>query len=466
MKVINKYYLFFVLTFLASFHWIYGAKETPRPNVILIISDQWSTRVADGSGNYRNGIQTPNIDRLAADGINFTQSYSNYPLCSPSRSSFYTGLYPHNHKIIRNEEYYKRINGLPDANALATLGMEFKNAGYETAFFGKEHAAGYGYAGIGKFGSMKFSSGGMLAEGSAYDPVFTRDAIAFLKNPHHKPFYMVLSLINPHDICKVLGGNVKGATFADAIHFCRNDKELYLRFQQRPGLPSNFDAPYIKGMITDKDYMYSDVYNQSENEWERYIAAYFLLIENTDWHVGLVLDALHKTGLEKNTIVVFTTDHGDMMASHKLIAKTIFYEESVKTMMIIRYPLKIKRGIVDNKSLVGSIDLMPTLLDMCNLKIPDHLDGRSFKALCYGKSDSNFSVLYSENPFGRMVRFGPYKYIHSKVYGKEYEILFDLKRDPEETTNFFGKKGYNKISLKYRRMLDEWMRKENLSLTF
>ena len=463
----QNYFVATVVTLLSFLVICYKeTKATAKPNVVLIISDQWSTRVSDGSGNYNNGIQTPSIDRLATEGIRFTQSYSSYPLCSPARASFFTGLYPHNHKVVKNEEQYERTKSMPDPGAVSTLGREFKKAGYETAYFGKEHAANYGWEGIEKFGSMKYSSGGMLAEGSAYDQIFTKDAVEFIKQPHDKPFYMTLSLINPHDICKVLGGKVKGATFADAIHFCRDDEELYLRFQQRPGAPSNHNSPYIKGMIRDKDYMYEEVLNQNENDWKRYISAYYLLIEKTDWYIGLVMDALLQSGLEENTIVVFTTDHGDMMGSHKLIAKTTFYEESAKTMMIIRYPGKIKAGTVDDKSLVGSIDLMPTLLDMSDLNIPENLDGKSFKSRCYGKNGSDFSILYSVNANGRMVRFGQYKYVHSEVYGKEYEILFDLGEDPGETTNVFSNPDYNEVSMQGRKLLNKWMQKENIGLTF
>lgn len=463
----GKFYVliaFLMLTFFTSCN--NKIKDTQKPNVVIIISDQWSTRVAGGSGNYSNGIQTPSIDRLAAEGIRFTQSYSSYPLCSPARASIYTGLYPHNHKVIKNEEWLKRSKCMPDVSAVTTLGKEFKKAGYETGYFGKEHAANYAWEGIERFGSMTYSAGGMLAEGSAYDQIFTKDAIEFIKQPHDKPFYMTLSLINPHDICKVLGGKVKGATFADAIYFCRNDEEPYLRFQERPGIPSNHDSPYIKGMIRDKNYMYEEVWNYSENDWKRYISTYCLLIENTDWYIGLVMNALHEEGLEDNTIVVFTSDHGDMMGSHKLIAKTTFYEESAKTQMIIRYPEKITVGTIDYKSLVGSIDLMPTLLDMCSLDIPENLDGKSFKSRCYGQNGGNFSELYSVNADGRMVRFGPYKYVHSEVYGKEYEILFDLEQDPDETTNIFGKPGYDDISRQCRKLLNEWMQKENIDLTY
>ena len=189
-------------------------QEDKPPNVILIISDQWSTRVSDGSGNYDNGILTPSIDNLASSGIRFTQSYSTYPLCTPARASLFTGLYSHNNDVGFN---LRRDSILDQASIYPTIGNSFKQAGYNIAYFGKEHAGGYGYASATEFGSMLHSDGGMLAEGSAYDPIFTQDAIDYVNNSvDDKPFFMTLSLINPHDICRVLGGKVAGATFTDA----------------------------------------------------------------------------------------------------------------------------------------------------------------------------------------------------------------------------------------------------------
>lgn len=438
-----------------------------KPNVVLIISDQWSTRVADGSGNYQNGIQTPGIDRLAAEGIRFARSYASFPLCCPSRASIFTGLMPHNHRILDNEETYTdKYGAFPTRKDILTMGAAFRNAGYSTAYFGKEHAGDYGWDGIEEFGSMKYSSGGMLAEGSAYDPIFTRDAINYIRHDHAKPFYMVLSLINPHDICKVLGGKVKGATFADAIFFCRNAGEQYLRFQERPGLPPNHNVPWIKGMIRDRDYMYAEMDDFSEDDWRRYIATYQLLIENTDWHIALVLDALEQAGLAEDTIVLFTTDHGDMMGSHRLIAKTTFYEESARTLLLIRYPGNIMPGIVDRESLVGSIDLMPTLQDLCGIEVPVGLDGRSFKSRCLGGAEGDFSHLFSVNPDGRMLRFDKYKYIHSIVYGQEYEILFDLEADPAESRDLFAQPGNEVVSEYARETLNTWLEREGLNLSF
>ena len=439
-------------------------QEDKPPNVILIISDQWSTRVSDGSGNYNNGILTPSIDNLASSGIRFTQSYSTYPLCTPARASLFTGLYSHNNDVGFN---LRRDSILDQASIYPTIGKSFKQAGYNIAYFGKEHAGGYGYASATEFGSMLHSDGGMLAEGSAYDPIFTQDAIDYVNNSvDDKPFFMTLSLINPHDICRVLGGKVAGATFTDAIHFARNDDEPYLRFQDRPNLPENHNSTYEKGMILHKDFMYYEVFGLNENEWKRFISTYQLLIENTDRLIGQLLAAVKQKGIDDNTIIVFTTDHGEMAGSHKLIAKTTFYEESSKIPIIIKYPKIINPKTVNKKSLVGTIDIMPTLLDLAGINIPENLDGKSFKdEIINPETESkDFKVLFSQNQFGRMVRFDNYKYVRSVVYGKKYEILFDLINDPLESKNLINNSNHSSAIEKGRNLLDEWLTNQGTNL--
>jgi arylsulfatase A-like enzyme len=121
---------------------------------------------------------------------------------------------------------------------------------------------------------------------------------------------------------------------------------------------------------------------------------------------------------------------------------------------------------VNTDALIATIDLMPTILDLCDIPVPDSLDGKSFKDQCYGEDRGHFQELYSVNRDSRMLRFGQYKYIHSEVYGQEYEILFDLWADPDETTNVFGQDGYEAVSSEARQRLDAWLQRQNLSLTF
>ena len=461
MKKLNWFFIFCLILSLVSCETQKSIDQPP--NVILIISDQWSTKVSDGSGNYDNGILTPGIDLLAKQGISFKQAYSTYPLCTPARASLFTGLYSHHNDVGFN---LKKDSILARAQFTSTLGKSFKEAGYNVAYFGKEHAGGYGYASATEFGSMTHSNGGMLAEGSAYDPIFTEDAIKYIKDQKDKPFFMTLSLINPHDICRVLGGKVQGATFADAIHFARNDDEPYLRFQPRPDLPNNHEVAYEKGMILHEDFMYKEVFELNEDQWKRFISTYQLLIENTDRLIGLLLKNLKEQGLEENTIVMFTTDHGEMAGSHKLIAKTTFYEESSKIPVIIRYPKEIKQSTTNNNALVSTIDIMPTLLDLAGVGIPKGIDGKSFKKqiLESGVSTNEFDIVFSQNQFGRMVRYDEFKYVRSVVYGITYEILYDIDKDPTESKNLLEDPKFKNQLIKGRKLLDDWLVNEGTEL--
>ena len=455
------YILFFISILISCSD---SVKYEKKPNVILIISDQWSTKVSDGSGNYSNGIQTPNLDQLASDGVRFTQSYSTYPLCTPARASLFTGLYSHNNDVGFN---LKKDSILDQAEIIPTLGKTFKDAGYNVAYFGKEHAGGYGYASATEFGSMMHSNGGMLAEGSAYDPIFTEDAVQYVQDQKgDKPFFMTLSLINPHDICRVLGGKVAGATFTDAIHFARNNNEPYLRYQPRPNVPENHDVKYEKGMILHKDFMYYEVFGLNRDEWRRFISTYQLLIENTDRHIGQLIKSVQNKGISDETIIIFTTDHGEMAGSHKLIAKTTFYEESSKIPVIIKYPKIIKPKTVNENALISTIDIMPSLLDLAGLSIPDNIDGRSFKneILYPNNKESTFNAVYSQNQYGRMVRFDNFKYVRSIVYGKRYEILFDIQNDPLESKNLINEFEYKELAEKGKNLLDKWLKDENTFL--
>ena len=211
--------------------------------------------------------------------------------------------------------------------------------------------------------------------------------------------------------------------------------------------------------------MYKESFDLDKDQWKRFISTYQLLIENTDKHIGQLLESIDEKGIKENTIVLFTTDHGEMAGSHKLIAKTTFYEESSKTPVIIRYPKMINPKSINNNALVGTIDIMPTLLDLAGVPIPNEIDGRSFKnEILNPNGDTNFDVLFSQNQFGRMVRYDNYKYVRSVVYGLTYEILYDINNDPLESKNLVNIENHKNPLNKGRKLLDDWLETENTVL--
>ncbi len=438
-----------------------------KPNVVLIISDQWSTKIADGLGNNKNNIQTPYLDKFASEGTAFTNAYSAFPLCCPARASIFTGLMPHDNGVVHNQELWGHVFGegtLPRRNDVGTLGKSLKEAGYDTAYFGKEHASEYGYEGCDDTGSMLYSAGGFVSEGSVFDSIFTKDAIDYLKKDHENPFYMTLSLINPHDICKAFltDTNMKNSSIMDAIIFCEEEGKPYLRGSERGLLPSNFEIPCEMGVAEYKDAAYTANDAYDENLWRRYISAYSILVEKTDWYIGLVLEEIERQGLKEDTLVIFTTDHGEMLGAHKLVAKTYMYDESAKIHMIARYPEVIKAGQINETSFVNTIDIMPTILDFCDVEIPASVKGKSFKQECLGSDSGEFKETFSENMYCKMVRFGDYKFISSMIYKEKFDILFDMKNDPDETTNVYMKAGYEEVSKQAKARMEQYLKEENL----
>ncbi len=438
-----------------------------KPNVLFIISDQWSTKIADGLGGNKNNIQTPYLDKFASESTAFTNAYSSFPLCCPARASMFTGLMAHDNGVCHNQELWGLVLGegaLPRKDNVATLGSTLKAAGYDTAYFGKEHASEYGYEGIDETGSMLYSAGGFVSEGSVFDSIFTKDAIDYLRRDHENPFYMTLSLINPHDICKAFlcEGNIKNSSIMDTIIFCEEDGKPYLRNSERGALPTNFENACEMGIAEYKDDVYTAMDSYDENLWKRYISAYSILVEKTDWYIGLVLEELERQGLKDDTLVVFTTDHGEMLGAHKLIAKTYMYDESAKVHMMARLPKVIKEGQINHTSFVNTIDIMPTILDVCGVEIPDTVKGKSFKKECMGEDSGEFKETFSENMYCKMLRFGDYKFISSMIYKERFDILFDLKNDPDETTNVFEKDGYEEISKYAKERMTKYLKDENL----
>jgi choline-sulfatase len=182
---------------------------------------------------------------------------------------------------------------------------------------------------------------------------------------------------------------------------------------------------------------------------------YHRLTEDVDRQIGTILDALRETGLDKNTIIVFTSDHGDMDGSHKMVHKGYFYDESTRVPFIIAGP-GVKQG-VDREHLVSSsVDLIPTFCDFAGIEIPEGVQGLSVKPVALGETPENWrDYIISENGRGRMVRSARYKY---NIYkrGEPREMLLDMEDDPGEMKNLARDGEYQEVLMDHRRMVHEW----------
>jgi choline-sulfatase len=389
-------------------------KQDNRPNILFIMTDQQHAGMMSCMGNQ--WLKTPAMDRLAASGIRFDRAYASNPVCVPSRFSLQTGLMPSVIGMGQNEDSAEV--SVTEAMVEQSLGRLFQKAGYETAYGGKVHLPkmmnnlqNLGYRNL--TGNSRRELANACAE--------------FIKGPHSKPFLLFASFINPHDICYMAindysrsmseppAANIDSQTCESVLDRARNSGDISAFVEANcPPLPLNHAVPDLEPDCITQKYLNIRPFrayirqNWTENQWRLHRWAYCRLTEMVDEEIGVVLDALREAGLEDNTLVVFTSDHGDMDSAHKMEHKSVLYEESVRVPFIMSYKGKIPAGVIDDAHLVSNgLDLLPTLCDYAGVEPPQGLHGRSLRPLVAGNSAvewRDFAVAESEN--GRMLRTG------------------------------------------------------------
>ena len=414
------------------------AGSPEHPNILLIITDQQQAGMMSCAGNPY--LKTPAMDRLAARGVRFERAYCANPVCMPSRFSMMTGVLPGRIGMDKNE-----AADVPPEILVHAMGNVFQNRGYEAVYGGKVHLPG---------GAKK----GIAAYGFRYLINDEREKLAqtcaqFFRQPHDKPFSLVASFINPHDICYMAIDAYTTAT-SKPLMFPQSRRErecLAEALQLPPGmsrdqffgtvcppLPANFQIPPNEPpAVRDSDWRDFRQYVQqhwSEDQWRLHRWAYARLTERVDEHLGVVLDALDAAGLTNETVVVFTSDHGDMNAAHHLEHKSMPYEEATNVPLIVSYPSVTPPGHIDRTHLVSTgLDLIPTLCDFAGIPAPKELAGRSVKPLAMGvEPPAAWRVcLVAENEGSVMLWSQQYKYA---VYdhGEPREMLIDVQHDPGE----------------------------------
>lgn len=378
-----------------------------KPNLLFLYTDEQAAGTMAAYGNER--IETPNLDRLAAESTVLERAYVSQPVCTPSRSTVLTGLYPHQSGCTENN-----LPLPPDVPCLPELG---DLSDHRMAHFGKWHLGdeifpqhgfaewrsiedGYrGYYGpergrdahssyyhwlveqgleprAGRDGSRSFPRGfcARLPEELGKPAYLAMEASRFIRDNRDRPFILYVNFLEPH-----------------MPYFGPRDD------QYDPAdipLPPNFDAvpgpdQPLKLRLFQRHYElhgHSGLPLSSEANWRRMIANYWGLCSLVDTHMGTILDTLDECGLADNTIVIYTSDHGDMMGSHQLIAKCAQYEEAVRVPLMVRVPwLDSARG--RRQAPVSQIDIVPTLLDLLDQPVPADLPGESWRPFLEGRSD-------------------------------------------------------------------------------
>jgi choline-sulfatase len=434
-----------------------SALSQTKPNVLYIMTDQQSYNMMSCMGN--KWLHTPNMDEIASKGYRFEKTYCANPVSMPSRFSLLTGHYASEVGVKENTSAFNKEKVLEIASKDG-LGVVFRNAGYETLYSGKTHL--YGTKDVSEYGFT-------INNTDPYDgPAIYAEQI-LPKIGKEKPFFLFLSFINPHDICYKAGMDKRYPNDLPEANI--RETERLLAFQktlkpeeyqkQIPPQPTNIQP--INGEHPDMVSM--DIFPRSWNkdQLNLYNWMYHRLTESVDAQIGRVLTALKKSGMEENTIIVFTSDHGDMNGSHGLILKNVLFEEAQRVPFIFSGK-GIKTNTADNKTLTcNGIDLIPTLCDLTGVKYNKELPGISLKPYLTGEGKiPSRKYVVTEDYNGFQITDGRYKYTIYELPGHP-ETLTDLKLNPGETTNYATDKSYSKIKKSLKKELITNLTKRNLT---
>jgi len=399
-------------------------------NVLLIMADQFAAHVLHRSRDTDAHFHTPNLDRLAACSVSYTQAYTPFPLCVPARSSLVTGRYPHELGIMSNAA------GAPEpGRSPASLGHWFSRSGFDCAYAGKWHATSASATEADGFVPLHpFGDDGLVE--ACTDWLAARST--------SRPYLLVASFDDPHTICEYARsqplpyGEVPAVAVAAA-----------------PPLPANFPpAPYAPSALTTETEAAARVYgtgNYTADDWRQYRAAYAALVKRVDERIGQLLDAVDLA----ETAVLFASDHGDGDASHGWNQKTALYQECVRVPLLLHVPGQAS-GTVDT-AVAGILSILPTLCQVGGIAPPPGLPSTS---LLKGPPDivvvqTVFPSESSPQTAGRALVKGKYKYtVYS--WGRYREQLHDLDADPGEQRNLAMESEFAQILKEMRGQLLRW----------
>jgi N-acetylglucosamine-6-sulfatase len=438
----------------ATFCWLAAAttafaETTPaKPNIIFVLVDDLRWDDLGCAGHPFS--QTPHIDRVAREGVQFLNAFATTPLCSPSRASILTGEYAHTHGIIDNTERSKQ------SHQLKTFPQELQKAGYETAFIGKWHMGNDNTprAGFDRWYCLK-------GQGSTFDPVVNDDGqdvqthgyvtdllnektVEFIRQKHSRPYLLYLSHKALHPETKqAADGSLSDPNASNFIPAPRHKslhKGAKLPRRQNWSVPP-VDKPSLQQKIAGLKPLGPNTGSSDDAILNR-----LRMLASVDEGVGEILKALADAGQLDNTLIVVTGDHGYFYGEHGLsVERRLAYEESIRIPIVMRYPPLIKAGSKP-ESLTLTIDFAPTFVELAGGAIQSQYQGRSLVPLMKGMAPADWrkSILveyFSDTVFPRMRKMGYHavrddlwKYIHYEEQANADE-LYDLKLDPYELKN-------------------------------
>lgn len=456
-----------------------------HPNVVYIMTDQQSyymisalsRQLKDGDPYKSNRyLSTPNLDRLVESGYTFADCYAAHPVSGPSRFALLTASSPNHYGMTgnftpggeRGQEMRRDIS----ERAMGTL---FKNAGYRTFYAGKVHLPwANGHSGKGSIYEPPYLYGfDSYLTGDDRGELAQAGARFFSEYRDDDPFLLFISFMNPHDICmtQVLFNNRQLSDFkTDEIDRRARVNQIEWRKTYRgmdsalfdsdtlAALPANLAPTDVFPYYRPKRQFEMDGHNMRVHIW-----FYYRLMEQVDAQIGTVLDALENSPYRDNTIIVFTSDHGEMACSHGLTGKNYPYRECQKVPLIFAGK-NIPKGIVDTENTVcNGWDMLPTMLDLAGVEVPEAFNGLSLKNTVLNGRKVHRKYLYLEtvNSYG-VLEGGRYKYVRfggiTPPEGMGNEVLFDLEKDPGELHNVAADPAYKGKIKELRKALDRQMK--------
>ncbi|MCD6544233.1 MAG: sulfatase [Flavobacteriaceae bacterium] len=444
------------------------AQQNKKPNVLFIIADDLT---ATAVSSYEHKVsQTPNIDKLAKEGVQYSKAYCQYPVCGPSRASFMSGYYPN------ATTTYGYVSGRENIGPnRQTWSQLFKDNGYYTARVSKIfhmgvpidietgsngeddeaswterfNSQGPEWKAIGQAelvqgnpdGKIERKGGNVMtivkAEGNDLvhsDGKTAKKAIELIKKHKNEPFFLAIGFVRPHVPFVAPKKYFKPYPFENII------------------MPKKVEGDWDDIPKRGINYVTSVNGQMSLEQEKKAVAAYYASVAYMDKQVGKVLNALKEEGLEDNTIIIFTSDHGFHLGEHRFWMKVSLHEESVRVPMIIKVPGK-KPAICN--SFVELIDLYPTIAELAGLKTSKHLQGKSLVKTIdnpnFKVRDMAFSVSQGGKSF--LLRTEKWAYIQYDEDAKSGIELYDMIKDPKQFTNLARLSAYQDLITEFKEKL-------------
>jgi len=415
-----------------------------KPNILIVFSDQQNTLTLGCYGNEH--MNTPNIDKLADEGMRFDNSISPWPMCTPYRAMLMTGKHPFNSGVTRND--------LAPNEGIPMMGEIFKKEGYLVGNIGKWHLWYGGHSNIaedyrggftdcwhevfpqefmenGRISRKKFPEDRFEEFSDQYfADVHANHAIDFFKKAkkENKPFLAVVAWNPPHP------------QYFSPKRFLEKRPLDTIPLPKTVGVPAPNYPGGEKSVYTVKGL--EGVYDDYNLLKTKVLQPYFASCEALDYDFGRMMQSLRDLGMYDNTIIIYTSDHGEMGGAHQLTQKFVPYEESIRTPFIIKYPKVIKAKSVTDR-FVSPIDVIPTLLDLANIKYEKKdYDGKSMLKTLESKEDENAPdavLIMSTESCWRGVRTKQFTY--AERVGRPW-LLYDNKADPYQENNLIASADY------------------------